>query len=166
LRRTGPDQLPNRLELRPGPLKWGAVLAISLGFVGLAAFVGPSEPVVFYGSGGFFLLCGVTALTQMFGGGSRLVLERDGFTCVTPFRSWGRRWSDVSEFRPLRVSPFNVLVGFDSRSDLAAHPAGSAAAVWLTGATGGLPDTYGMSAKKLTELMNRFRERALAEARR
>jgi hypothetical protein len=97
----------------------------------------------------------------MIGVGSGLSLDRDGFTCRSLFRSFRRRWTDCSPFAPARVGP-NLMVGFSTASDEAMHPRLAAVARGLTGTAGALPDTYGVSADELSDLMNRFRARALS----
>jgi hypothetical protein len=96
----------------------------------------------------------------MIGVGSRLSLDREGFTCRTLFRSFRRRWVDCTEFAPAWVGP-RLMVGFSTASDEAVHPRLAAVARGLTGAAGALPDTYGVSAYDLADTMNRFRDRAL-----
>ena len=66
-----------------------------------------------------------------------------------------------AEFAPARVGP-NLMVGFSTSTDETNHPRGAALARALTGVSGALPDTFGMAADELAELMNLFRQRALA----
>jgi len=156
------DLLPERIELKPGRLKWLGIFAISAGFVAIAAFVGPDEPVVFWGSGGFFLVCAIVAATQMIGVGAKLVLDSDGFTCTTLFRSFRRTWVECSEFYPVRVGG-NAMVGFASETDQAKRLAAVSEAI--AGTQAALPDTFGFSAEELADVMNRFRARAIAGVR-
>ncbi len=137
------------------------VFAISAGFVAIAAWLGPgADPVVFWGAGGFFLVCAIIAATQMAGMGASLSLDVDGFTCRTLFRTWRRRWDDCSAFVPVAMSG-NRFVAFSSATDEREKPKLSAANRALIGATGMLPETYGLDADELAGLMNAFRERAL-----
>ncbi|RYZ02508.1 MAG: hypothetical protein EON61_15920, partial [Alphaproteobacteria bacterium] len=56
------DPLPDSLVLKPDRLRWLVVFLISAGFVGIAAWLGPDEdPMIFWGAGGFFLLCALIA---------------------------------------------------------------------------------------------------------
>lgn len=155
------DPLPERIELKPGRLKWLGIFAICAGFVAIAAFVGPGEPVVFWGSGGFFLVCAVIAATQMIGVGARLVLDLEGFTCTTLFKSFRRTWAECSAFYPVRVGG-NMMVGFASATDMKERPKLAAVSEAIAGTPGALPDTFGFSAEELADVMNRFQARALA----
>ena len=153
--------LPETLELRPARLKWLLILLISAGFVAIAVFIGPADkPLTRLGSGGFFLLCGLIALPQMLGVGARLMLDRDGFTCKTLFNAFRCRWEECSEFATTSQG-LRRVVGFDLLNAEAVHPRLAAVARGLTGHSGGLPETYGLGADDLADVMNRFRNRAL-----
>ena len=156
------DPLPDTMELKPDRLRWLIVFLISAGFVAIAAWLGPNEdPVLFYGAGGFFLLCALIAAPLMFGVGSSLTFDREGFACKTLFRTFRRNWRECSAFYPVTTG-FRKYVGFSAQQDEAAHPNMAAANRALIGASGMLPDTYGLSADELSDLMNSFRARALA----
>lgn len=156
------EALPEAIELRPGRVKWVMIFLISAGFVAIAIWLGDEmEPLTRWGSGGFFALCGLIAVPQMIGVGARLRLDREGFTCTTLFKSFRRTWVECSEFAPARVGP-NLMVGFSTATDETNHPRGAALSRALTGISGALPDTFGMAADELAELMNIFRQRALA----
>jgi hypothetical protein len=156
--------LPDTLRLKPGRAKWLGVFAISAAFVAIAVWLGPGDPVLFYGCGGFFLVCALVALPQMIGVGASLTLDRKGFECRTLFKSFRREWRDCSEFAPRRIF-LNTFVAFETRQDIANHPNLSELNRQLVGASGALPDTFGLPLDELTDLMNAFRARALAEAR-
>jgi len=154
--------LPDRMELKPNRLSWFFMFLISAGFVGIAIWLGPEEdPTLFWFGGGFFLICALVSTPLMLGVGSRLILERESFTCRTLFRSFTRKWSECSEFHPIHVGT-RRFVGFTAQRDEAAHPNLAAANRALLGAAGALPETFGISAEELADLMNRFRVRALA----
>ena len=157
------DPLPDSLTLKPDRLRWLIVFLISVGFVAIAVWLGPNEdPMLFYGAGGFFLVCALIAAPLMFGVGSSLTLDLDGFSCRTLFRAFRREWRECSEFYPISTG-FRKFVGFSTAQDEAAHPGMAAANRALIGATGMLPDTFGYSADELSDLMNRFRARALSQ---
>ncbi len=157
------DPLPETMTLRPDRLRWLLVFAICAGFVAIAVWIGPEDPVLFYGAGGFFMLCGLIAAPLMIGVGSSLVLDRDGFACRTLFRTFRRRWRDCSAFHPVTTG-FRRYVGFSAQEDEAAHPRMAAANRAMIGATGMLPETYSLSAEELSDLMNSFRVRAMGDA--
>ncbi len=161
---TDGDPLPDRIDFKPGRAKWLGVFLICAGFVAIALWVGPDEdPTVFYGAGGFFLLCALIALPQMIGVGASLTLDRDGFTCRTLFKSFSRKWIECSPFATGRIY-MNTLVTFETAQDVAAHPNLAEVSRSIVGAAGVLPDTYGVSAHELADVMNAFRARALSEA--
>ncbi|MEQ1782846.1 MAG: hypothetical protein ABMA14_15885 [Hyphomonadaceae bacterium] len=149
------------MMLKPDRLRWLLVFLISLSFVAIAAWLGPDkDPMVFWGAGGFFLLCGLVAAPLMFGVGSNLALDREGFTCRTLFRSFRRTWRECTAFYPVSMG-LRKFVGFSTEQDEAAHPNLAAANRKMIGATGILPDTFGLDAGELADLMNRYRARAL-----
>ena len=156
------DPLPDRMELKPNRLSWLFIFLISAAFVAIAVWIGPEEdPTLFWFAGGFFLLCALISTPLMLGVGSRLILERDSFTCRTLFRSFTRQWRECSDFHPVYAG-LRRYVGFTTQQDEAAHPNLAAVNRALVGASGMLPETFGISAEELADLMNGFRARALA----
>ncbi len=151
--------LPDKVTLKPSRLKWAMVLLICLVFVGAALFVIPpdQDPVMRWLVMGFFGIGVFASLPGLFGVGG-LELDPEGFTILHWGRNTRRSWRECSEFSVLdmRGGPF---VGFTSETD--AGKMGAGLARGLVGETGMLPDKYGMKAKDLAGLMNRFRARAL-----
>mgnify|MGYP001170080738 CR=1 FL=1 len=158
------DPLPDAAELKPDRLRWLIIFLISAGFVAIAVWIGPSDPALFWGTGGFFVFCGLVAAPLMFGVGARLSLDRNGFRCQTLFRTFRRQWRECSVFYPVSAG-FRKYVGFSTPQDDTAHPNMAAANRALIGASGMLPDTFGLTADDLADLLNRFRARALGVAR-
>lgn len=155
------DPLPDATMLKPDRLRWLFVFLIATGFVAIAVWVGPEkEPVLFWGAGGFFLICALIATPLMLGVGASLALDTSGFVCRTLFQSFRREWRDCSAFYPVRIG-FRQFVGFTTQQDEAAHPNLAAANRAMIGASGMLPDTFGLDADGLSDLLNRFRARAL-----
>ena len=156
------DPLPDAMELKPDRLRWLIVFLICAAFVAIALWLGPEkDPLLFWGGGGFFLLCALIAAPSMLGVGSSLKLDRTGFACRTLFRTFKRQWRDCSVFYPVRIG-MRKFVGFSTPQDEAAHPELAAFNQRRIGASGMLPDTFGLSAEGLSDLLNRFRERAQA----
>lgn len=157
------DPLPDRMELKPNRLSWFFMFLISAGFVAIAIWIGPKEdPGLFWFGGGFFLICALVSTPLMLGVGSRLILERDSFTCHTLFRSFTRKWRECSDFLPVYAGA-RRFVGFTTQQDEAAHPNMAAVNRAVLGASAAVPETFGISAEELADLMNRFRARALAQ---
>jgi hypothetical protein len=155
------DPLPSAMTLKPDRARWLIIFLISIGFVAIAVWLGPQDPWLFWGAGGFFLLCALIAAPLMLGVGAQLDLDADGFACRTLFRTFRREWRMCSAFYPVSTGP-RSFVGVATPQDEAAHPRLAAGNRALIGASGMLPDTFGYSAEGLCDLMNRFRARALA----
>jgi len=154
--------LPDSLTLKPNRLRWLMVFLIAAGFVAIAAWIGPDDPVLFYGAGGFFVLCALIAAPLMFGVGASLKLGRQGFSCRTLFRTFRREWRECSPFYPVSTG-LQTHVGFSTQQDEAAHPGLAAANRAFIGASGMLPENFGLNAEELADLMNAFRARALCQ---
>ena len=153
------EALPDRLSLKPSKLKWTIVLVICLGFVGVGLFIIPPEEdqTMRWLTVGFFGVGVVASLPGLLGMGG-LDLDRDGFTISAMGRKARRSWRECSEFSILSMRG-GSFVGFSSKTD--ETKMGASLARGLVGETGMLPDKYGMKAKDLADLMNRFRARAL-----
>ncbi len=156
------DLLADKMTLKPDRLRWLLIFLISAGFVAIATWIGPSDPALFYGAGGFFLLCALVAATQMIGIGSSLTLDREGFTCRTLLRTFRRKWVDCSPFITTRT-PGQAMAGFSTSEDERSHPRLSGASRAIIGASAALPETYGLALDELVDLLNRFRARALED---
>ena len=149
--------------LRPSRLSWLLVLAISLAFVvgGLLALFGPrpAKPEDAWGMWlcvGFFGLVAGVALLQFLPQSSFLRLHADGFTVRTLYREATYRWEDVDTFGVMVVR-LHKMVGFNyaPHFDRAKRLRRAVAAV--AGFEGALPDTYGMKAEELANLMNEYK---------
>ncbi len=155
------EALPDTLDLRPSRLKWLVIFLISAGFISIAIWImPPKELLTRWFAGGFFALCALVAFPQMIGVGGGLKLDRKGFVCRSLFSSFRREWTECTGFAALRVGP-RKMVGFTTVRDELLHPRLAAVARGMTSTAGALPDTYGLSANELADLMNRFRDRAV-----
>jgi len=95
-------------------------------------------------------------------GGAFLKLDTEGFTTCYWFRETSYRWRDIAEFRVityryLGIIPVRRQVGFrftesSGKRNLALRIAGAIARFDRA-----LPDTYGMKAKELAFLLDRWR---------
>lgn len=161
------DELGDTLVLRPSPWKLLLMLAASLGFVTIGVFIMPPDDWTRWLVIGFFGLCAAVFGVQLLPGASYLKLDRDAFTFTALFRATRVEWTDVSSFSTGYVGP-NRLVLFDlsdTRIDTTSKRVSATLSRGLTGASGALPDTYGMKPEALAEVMNTWRERALAQRR-
>jgi hypothetical protein len=156
---TTSNNLPDKLSLKPSRLKWAVMLLISLAFVATGLFIIPpdEDPMMRALAIGFFSICALASIPGLMGVGG-LDLDREGFTISTIGRKTRRSWRECSEFSVLNMRG-GLFVGFSSETD--SSKAAAAISRTLVGESGMLPDKYGMKAKDLAGLMNRFRARAL-----
>lgn len=153
--------LPETLTLKPSRTRWMLLFLVAVSFSISAVWVVTTIDVVprvitavFFGIGALI------AIPGMLGYKSELVLDRKGFTCATPFRTFQRDWKDCSTFSAIRIG-LSRFVSFSSAPDEKAHPNLAEVNRKIIGESGMLPDTYGMTAEELAELLNRFRSRSL-----
>lgn len=109
----------------------------------------------------FFGLVAGVGLYQVFGPGGRLELGPDTFTIVNLGRRTTERWDECADFATYRTGP-NELVAYDRARDMGTHMAEMNR--MLSGRSAGLPDTFGMKARDIADLMNAYREHAVARA--
>jgi hypothetical protein len=106
----------------------------------------------------FFGVCALVFLVCMLPGASSLLLTTDGFTMTSMYRASFTPWRSVASFGVTRVSG-NRMVGFVYRDDAQVPKLGRAISAGLSGgAEGALPDTYGMKAEALIDLMSHLHE--------
>ncbi|HEV7693812.1 MAG TPA: hypothetical protein VGO52_23460 [Hyphomonadaceae bacterium] len=154
-----PADLPEALTLRPSPLKWFALFLGSLAFTSFILQTGKTGLMAW---GGLLLFGGgiPLSLVAMFGIGTDLRLDREGFTVRTIFRAFHYEWANCSAFEIERTGRIDSVI-FSVRTDEQKR-ASPPAKFFLHGPFHTLPDTYGRSPEKLAALMNAFRDRALA----
>jgi hypothetical protein len=109
-----------------------------------------------------FLFLAVERCLGYIPGGAFLKLDRQGFTVCYWFKETSYRWSDIAEFkvityRYMGIIPYRRLVGFrytesSGKRHLVLRIAGAFARFDRA-----LPDTYGMKAKELALLLERWR---------
>ncbi|TWT22582.1 hypothetical protein FQY83_06095 [Luteimonas marina] len=138
--------------LRPSPVKWLAMVAISVAFVWIGLVLRAQEPLVAWACIVFFGLCGAIGLLNLLPGASRLLLDDDGFEIVSLFRRSRMRWSDIARFGTYRVGA-NVMVGFDFVDGYRGSDRLRRVNHSLSGFQGALPDTYGLKAGELAARM-------------
>jgi hypothetical protein len=154
------SRFPGPLTLYPSCKKW--LLVFSIG----ALFAAGGGGMINGGKGSgwfvliFFALVAIVAAAAMLPGAGGLTLDRDGFEVTNLFRSYRARWQDTTGFTAVRIhSAHQKMVVYDD-----AKQSGRSLAqlnVAIAGRGAGLPDTYGLSADDLAQLMAQWRERAL-----
>lgn len=88
---------------------------------------------------------------------ARLILKSEGFQVRTLRRADFFRWDEVQDFGVLKVG-LNSMVVFNFSEKYDRQKNMRALSVRLVGSEGALPDTYGMKARELAELMARYQQ--------
>lgn len=150
--------LPIPATLRPSRKRTVVLLLVSTLF--LLAGVGmirDGKPTGYFVAG-VFALCWVAFALQLHPKASYLHLAPEGFTFCSLFRAHTVRWDDVREFGVVSIS-FNRMVTWNFTPEYRATKPGRALSKSLSGYEAALPDTYGLKAQELAELMEELRRR-------
>ena len=159
------------LKLTPSRRKWILLAAVFImlagGFALMYAYTPrrdpPDDSLVIVGSMIVFFLAGaVLSLLMLSPDRNYLLLTPTGFTVRTLLKRANFRWEEVEEFRTMSVKGMTMVVfSLSSQGKLRLTES-----VWRTlqkamgGGDESLPDTYGMSAETLIELMNQWKKRS------
>jgi hypothetical protein len=155
--------LPHPATLRSSRVKTVGFLILSLVFVAGAIWMIAADPAasttgwltaIFFGVGA------IVFAVMLVPGASFLRLEPEGFTVCALFRRSFTPWSTVHRFGVTRIV-WRRAVGMNFEPDAKMSVGLRRLNAGIAGFEGALPDTYGMSAAALAELMNE----ALARAR-
>jgi hypothetical protein len=138
------------------------LLVVSVGFVGIGIGLLHVSLWMASFSIAFFGICGVCAMVTLLPGATHLRLHNEGFEVRNMFRTVRVNWSDIGDIGVMRVGP-NQMVGFNFAPGCSRLQKGRALVRAVGGWEGALPETYGMSAAALAELLNTYRTHA-AEA--
>ena len=144
------------MRLKPSPWRHLMLLGLSGGFVVLGLFVLRDHSVLGWLTVAFFGLGVLVALITLVPGSSYLELSPSRITVRTLYRTWHVNWSDVSEFFVSRVGARSMVCWSYSPGYSAARR-GREISRSLAGVEAGLPDTYGLSAAELSDLLNQWR---------
>jgi hypothetical protein len=149
------------LVLHPSKRKVLLLLAICLSFTAVGvAMILEGEGLSGWFVTAFFGLGLAVSLATLWPGASYLKLTRKGMECRSLFRRWPFiPWETVGEFDVSKDGSWTMVVFnrfVPARPLLAAFNRG------LVGKRDALPDTYGLKAEKLAELLNEWRRRALS----
>jgi hypothetical protein len=143
------DELPETLYLPPSRARWVFVLVFSVIIVSVNLFALATQGAQALGIlAAIFTVTGVATGVQLIPGSAGLWLDRQGFTFRMFWYDRRREWKEIS---PILSSQVGLLqmVGFNRKSDAPNKPREV------------LPDTYGISANELAELMNHWRDTAI-----
>lgn len=146
---------------RPSRTKWLRLMLVCLAFVAVgisvlsASAVGGWLCIVFFGLG--VIVC----LVALLPGSGYLKLTSSGFEYASMYRRFYRNWSDVETFYVWTVpTAFRVqMVKFQARSHALDRENAAQSRPTDPGTDIALPDTYGMAAQSLANLLNGWLER-------
>ena len=106
----------------------------------------------------FFGLGTIVFTIELLPNSSYLKLTNEGFEVCILYRSHFTNWTDVTGFGIYYIK-FNTMVVFNYTSNHKKDNTGKKIAKFLTPYQGALPQTYGMNAIELAELMNEWKQR-------
>lgn len=158
-----PDStIGTRRVLHADPRKWHWVAGIGAGFfvIGIGMIIREGDFLAWFVTLFFALVAGV-GFNQLFGTGSRLELDADGFTIHNFGRETRERWDECADFKVYRVSRVEQ-VAYDRARDVDTHKGEMNRTI--SGRSSGLPDTFGMTGEDLAALMGAYREAAVARS--
>jgi hypothetical protein len=147
----------NTFTLRTKPTKIILYLSGSLIFVaiGVLTFEGT---FISWLSIGFFGLCSLVFALLLLPNASYLQLTPEGFTMCSLFRSHSYSWSEIEDFAVGKMANTETVV-FNHSPFYKNQNTLRKTNKKFFGFEAGLPDTYGMSAEKLADLMNEWKRR-------
>ena len=109
----------------------------------------------------FFGLVALIAAVAMLPGAGGLILDREGFDVTSLLRRYRIRWQDTADFAAVSIPPAHQkMVGYNDLKRSSSRLAKMNVAI--VGRDAAIPDTYGLSADALAQLMAQWRVRALA----
>jgi len=157
-------------KLRPSPWKWALIGLVFLALaVGMALLYAASpqessgESLLLVGSlVGFFGLGALASFWMLLPNSAYLLLTPAGFTIRTLLKRKEYRWREVEEFHAATFRGTPWVVFTLSREGKVNLPETSLRGLnkALSEGDDNLPDTYGMNAEELAELMNQWRKRS------
>lgn len=143
------------LILKPGKVKSSILLMISIGFVILGISLLDKNKLIAILNIVFFGMCFVVFLLNLLPGSCYLKIDEKGIEMKNLFRITFIPWHSVNTFKTKWIA-FNKLVVFDLNKTLVGNT--------MKLRQGGFPDTYGMSADKLANLLNEYKSKFAPDA--
>ncbi|CAD7801972.1 hypothetical protein CHRY9390_00854 [Chryseobacterium aquaeductus] len=137
------------LILKPGKIKNTILLLISIGFVSMGISLLEKNLWIAVLNIVFFGFCLVIFLINMIPGSAYLKIDERGIEMKNLFRITFIPWQAVSGFKTKSIF-INKMVTFTIDKKLLENSK-------MKGKTGAFPDTYGMSAKNLANLLNYYK---------
>jgi len=148
------------MTLRPSPWKWLMVMLGGLCFVFGEIFVmnhaAAAASWTDWATIVFFGLVAAVALISLIPGASYLRLDAQGFEMRSLYRGHKTAWSDVTGVGLMRVGT-RKMVGWNFIDGYQRHARLRKINTSIGGFEAALPDTYGMSAQALADMMESIR---------
>lgn len=141
--------------LKPSKIKTIILTVISAGFVGLGISLLEKNMLIGILNIVFFGICLLIFIINLIPNSAYLKIDERGIEMKNLFRVTFIPWQAVSGFRTKSIF-INKMVVFDLDQKLLES-------VNMKSKTGAFPDTYGMSAKKLADLLNGYKSELDAE---
>lgn len=126
-------------------------------FVSMGIWLLPRQPYVALADIIFFSLGVLVGLVGLLPNSSYLTLTEQGFLFASLFRKHFVSWSNVQSFVPVKIQ-FNRMVGWNYSPAFGGSQRLRGINTAIAGVEAALPDTYGMSAEQLANLMNQLRD--------
>jgi hypothetical protein len=127
-------------------------------FVSIGLWLLPRDSFNFFACIIFFGLCASVGLVGLLPNSSYLTLTEQGFQFASLFRKHFVAWSNVRLFVPVKIQ-FHSMVGWNYSPDFQEWKRLRGVNTAIAGVQAALPDTYGMPAEQLADLMNQLRVR-------
>jgi hypothetical protein len=137
------------LILKPGKIKNTLLLLIGIGFVSLGISLLEKNMLIAILNIVFFGFCLIIFVINMIPGSTYLKIHERGIEMKNLYRITFIPWEAVSGFKTKSIF-INKMVTFTIDEKLLENSK-------IKGKTGAFPDTYGMSAKKLANLLNEYK---------
>ena len=155
---TDTPELPDTLFLEPSRARWvfslvAAVIIVSLNLYFVLQTQGTGALWFFVA---IFGLVGGMAGAQLIPGSAGMWLDRKGFTYRRFWMNNRREWNEISKVTSHQMGLFGSeiailqMVGYHRKGDAENKPREI------------LPDTYGLPAAQLSDMMNQWRNRAIS----
>ena len=138
--------------LKPSKVKSIVLIIISILFIVMGIFLLDKNMMISVLNMVFFGLCLIVFIINLIPNSSYLKIDVAGIEMKNLFKTTFIPWQAVSGFRTKYIF-VNKMVVFDIDPKLLENSR-------LKGKTGAFPDTYGMSAKKLAELLNEYKAKS------
>jgi hypothetical protein len=158
---AGDDEV--ELILRPNRLKNALFTLLCAAFAAAGVLMVRSGEALGWLEIAFFGTGTVVFCALILPGSAYLRLEPAGFTVCSLFRTQATRWFEVEGFATTRISG-RRMVGFNYSTFHQGQPRLRRLASAMSGYEAALPDTYGMKADSLAELMNQWRSEHAADS--